>query len=273
MSWVITGSQKNKGLLDGVIGAAAAYSLRDLTFLRGGPVVRVRRSSDNAENDFTATQVSDGTLTAWVGAGNNGFVRTWYDQSGNGVHASQATTSLQPKVVDASTGLITVGSKAALSIATGNTLTFSTSNFAGTFLDITAVASVSSYSSSGAMLLGSQTSSSTYWQFGPNTTFYVQGSSAPGGTGVNIANSSRRLLNLHSSSTAEFARYNGIQYTRSTPISAIPSGLRFYTLFTYPSGEGWNWIGTAQEVLIYPSIQTANRSAIEANINTYYSIY
>jgi hypothetical protein len=75
MSWVITGSQKNKGLLDEFTGSAAAYSLRNLTFLRGGPVVRVRRSSDNAESDFTATQVSDGTLTAFCGAG-NGFVRT-----------------------------------------------------------------------------------------------------------------------------------------------------------------------------------------------------
>ena len=99
MSWIITGSQKNKGLLDEFSGAVAAYSLRDLTFLRGGPVVRVRRDNDNAEQNFTATEVSDGTLAAWVGAGNNGFVRTWYDQSGNGNDAGQSNTSLQPRIV------------------------------------------------------------------------------------------------------------------------------------------------------------------------------
>jgi hypothetical protein len=101
MSWVITGSQKNKGLIDEFTGAAAAYSLRDLTFLRGGPVVRVRRSSDNAESDFTATQVSDGTLATFCGAG-NGFVRTWYDQSGNGNHAINSTNTVgsrQPQIV------------------------------------------------------------------------------------------------------------------------------------------------------------------------------
>jgi len=99
MSWIITGEQKNKGLLDEFTGAAAAYSLRDLTFLRGSPVVRVRRDNDNAEADFTATQVSDGSLAAWVGAGNDGFVRTWYDQSGNNRNAGQGTNDRQPKLV------------------------------------------------------------------------------------------------------------------------------------------------------------------------------
>jgi hypothetical protein len=259
-------------LLDLYPNAAAAYSLRQL---RTGvtSVVRVRRDSDNAEQDFTATEVSDGTLAVWLGAGNNGFVQTWYDQSGNGIHAVQATTNLQPKIVDASAGLFTVGSKPALSISSGNTLTFTTSNFANTFLDITSVASISSYSTFGAMLLASQTTANTYWQFGPGATFFAQGSPGAGATGVSIADSTRRLLNLHTTSTAEFARYNGVQYTRSITISAIPSGSRSYTLFTYAPGPNWNWRGTAQEVVIYPSIQTSNRSGIESNINAHYAIY
>ena len=47
--------------------AAAAYSLRSLT--SGDPkVVRVRRSSDNAESDFTASGVSSGALVDFVNA-------------------------------------------------------------------------------------------------------------------------------------------------------------------------------------------------------------
>jgi len=47
--------------------AAAAYSLRSLT--GGDPtVVRVRRGSDNHEQDFTASQVSAGALTSFVNA-------------------------------------------------------------------------------------------------------------------------------------------------------------------------------------------------------------
>jgi hypothetical protein len=46
-------------------GASAAYSLRALNG-NGDSVVRVRRASDNDEEDFTALQVSSGELTNWV---------------------------------------------------------------------------------------------------------------------------------------------------------------------------------------------------------------
>jgi len=45
---------------------AAAYSLRNLSTTYTGNVVDVRRSSDDAEESFTAEEVSDGTLEAWV---------------------------------------------------------------------------------------------------------------------------------------------------------------------------------------------------------------
>jgi len=94
------------GLLDQYTGAAAAYSLRRLS-VNTTNVVRVRRSSDNAEADFTADEITDGTLLAWVGntASDNGFVTTWYDQSGNSNDATQGTAANQPKIVDAG-GLI-----------------------------------------------------------------------------------------------------------------------------------------------------------------------
>ena len=53
------------GLLDQYTGAAAGYSLRRLS-VNTTNVVRVRRSSDNAEADFTADEITDGTLLAWV---------------------------------------------------------------------------------------------------------------------------------------------------------------------------------------------------------------
>ncbi len=59
---------------------AAAYSLRSFDADADPNVVNVRRSSDGATSDFTASEVSDGTLTDWVGAGNDGHVTTWYDQ-------------------------------------------------------------------------------------------------------------------------------------------------------------------------------------------------
>ena len=79
--------------------ASLAYSLRDIGAL-GGAVVRVRRDNDNSEQDFSALEVSNGTLEAFVGSGNNGFVRTWYSQTSGGVDAFNVNTSSQPKLVD-----------------------------------------------------------------------------------------------------------------------------------------------------------------------------
>lgn len=54
-------------LLDKYPGAAAAYSLRELsTEWAGQAVVRVRRESDDSEVDFTAAEITDGTLINWV---------------------------------------------------------------------------------------------------------------------------------------------------------------------------------------------------------------
>jgi len=95
--------RKTPGLLDLVPGAAAAYSLRSLSNSYADPVVTVRRSSDDAEENFTAAEVADGTLAAFCGAG-DGFVKQWWDQSGNARHASQTTAGYQPKIV--SSGIV-----------------------------------------------------------------------------------------------------------------------------------------------------------------------
>ena len=96
-------------------GAAAAYSLRDIGAMNGR-VVRVRRSSDNQEEDFSANQVAIGLLETFVGSGNDGFVTKWYDQSGNNRPLIQATTSEQPSIVE--NGVFLDGVKA--DVATSN---------------------------------------------------------------------------------------------------------------------------------------------------------
>jgi hypothetical protein len=66
--------------------------------------IRVRRSSDNVEQDigFDGDDLDATALAAFVGTG-DGFVRTIYDQTGNGYHAQQATSSKQAKVVNGGT--------------------------------------------------------------------------------------------------------------------------------------------------------------------------
>jgi hypothetical protein len=81
------------------------YGLRKLHSAYAGKAVTVRRSSDNTTTDIGFTQSGDldtVALLAFVGA-NSGFISKWYDQSGNGFHAVQATTGNQPRIVNAGT--------------------------------------------------------------------------------------------------------------------------------------------------------------------------
>ena len=88
--------------ISSIAAPTAAYSLRSIT--GGDPkVVRVRRSSDNSEQDFTVSEINSGALVSFVGSGNDGFVETWYDQSGNGNNLTQSTDGKQPTIVTSGT--------------------------------------------------------------------------------------------------------------------------------------------------------------------------
>lgn len=85
-------------LLDEFSGAAAGYSLQRIS-KSATNVIRARREADNAEQDFTAEEIFAGDLGTWASS-TNAYVTTWYDQSGNGQHATQTTSTQQPKVID-----------------------------------------------------------------------------------------------------------------------------------------------------------------------------
>ena len=69
-------------LLDIYPSSAVAYSLRQLLY-NTTDVVRVRRSSDNAEADFNPTEITDGTLTSFVGSENLFFPSETFTGWGN----------------------------------------------------------------------------------------------------------------------------------------------------------------------------------------------
>ncbi len=99
------------GVLDEVTGAVAAYSLRRLTVSFLGSALRVRRSGDDAEQDigFDGRGDLDTAALELFCAATDGFVTTWYDQSGNENDATQSTASDQPQIVSAGTTIISGG--------------------------------------------------------------------------------------------------------------------------------------------------------------------
>ena len=285
MSWVITGNTVNPPLLDIYTGAAAAYSLRQL---QSGsyPVVRVRRSSDNTEQDFTAPQVTDGTLTTFCGAG-NGFVRTWYDQSGNGRNATQATTGNQPQIVS-NGALLTEGSKPVLSfIAASNT--YLTANslasvYAGTNQPL----------SSFMVLKGTRTNvTEEAYAFGTagsgiaryilirrNATGQHRAVANDGATTVSLlGGTTNTATHLRSDIRPGATLSTFVNGTVLAGIDAASFSVGSVSLNEFDIGN-WNeggyttpFDGRFFELIFYPSSQSANRTAIESNINAHYAIY
>lgn len=95
---------------------SCAYALRRISSTYRGPLITVRRSSDNVQRDIYyrpdgSLDITD--LLAFVGAG-NGFVTTWYDQTPRRTNLTQVTATLQPTIVSAGALLLRNGRPAIL---------------------------------------------------------------------------------------------------------------------------------------------------------------
>ncbi len=103
----LTKSGSSSLLLDGGLATTAnrAYSMRKLRTAYAGSAIRVRRSNDDAEANIGfdgSGNLDTAALATHVGA-NSGFIVTVFDQSENGVDATQATTSKQPRIRNSGT--------------------------------------------------------------------------------------------------------------------------------------------------------------------------
>jgi len=82
------------------VAAMHSHSRRMLSSYEG-PLIRVRRSSDNTETDIGADglgNLDESALLAFVSSG-SGYVKTVYDQSGNGRNYGQSISGNQPRIV------------------------------------------------------------------------------------------------------------------------------------------------------------------------------
>jgi hypothetical protein len=264
-------------LLDRYPGAGVAFSLRRLRFGYTGPVVKVRRSSDSAEADFTAAQVSGGDLTSWVGAGNDGFVTTWYDQSLNASHATQGTAGAQPTLV-AGGSLVVDGNGEPQIDFDGNdalvggvvngvfimmVLTFD-SNATATNALSTRVASSSGFS------FDNQSDAHFSRAFGASGSANV---TATGGTLAQVLIAFRAIdanyqvwrNGAAGGTSGTGASSSNIGYV-SQSTQALSIGKR-----TGNSG-GQDFDGKFSEIIIYPTDQTSAKTKIEADIMGHYGL-
>lgn len=280
MSWLITGTQRftPNALLDQFPGAAAAYSLRNLVGTSNPNVVRVRRSSDNTEQDFTAAQVTDGTLTTFCGAG-NGFVRTWYDQSGNSKNLEQITNASQPLIVNAGTLVTNSGkpsilySGSALNLSASNVLTL---NGLGSFSLISVTEPNQPLSINGqksaVIFLENGTWGAVFHQPATNGLRFRFGT-GQFNTDRLVSGTFANLISLtFKEASAEYAFVNGTASTLTT--AALGSIANTTSTLNVGLAESYTYYtGKVSEVIVYSSSLRLNQVQIANNINAHYSIY
>jgi hypothetical protein len=276
------------GLLDTYSGAAAAYSLRRLSSSYTGKAIRVRRASDNTELDigFVGQNLNTSALTTFC-SGTNGFVKTWYDQSGNARDATQTTAANQPQIVS-SGSVITENGKPAVqfdgvndnldanslaSVFSGNNSFFSTSSVFKCINISTIDQSVFGF--------GSSTTNTPTIFIGPtNRTPFTNVTTSSIRSDSNIEN-----RNFGTSSANQVLCFtdksfnNSNLFTNGVLNQSATATIGNVTLDLFAIGtlsrvtKVIYFNGLTQEIVIYNSDESSNRTGISDNINDFYSIY
>lgn len=266
---------------DVVTGMRQAYSFRALRSAYTGNCIRVRRSSDNTEQNFgfLNNYLDTAALLTFVGA-NSGFIVTWYDQSGNAIDATTSTTSKQPRIINAGV-FDRLGTRPAMSLADPMALFFTSTTY-GDFTWLT-VSRKSTTSGLASMFVGNSTSGATYGaedidNLGNPTLIIPSGAliyGASGGAGFNASPSGGEILYKITYYNRAGAMCNGgINGAVFTATSKNSGTFVMNQFFQYSTASGaYNYGGLFQEIIMYNSDKGSNRTTLETNINTYYTIY
>lgn len=260
-------------------GATTALSLRQLKSTTTD-VVRVRRDGDDAEQDFTATEIRDGTLVAFCNAGGgNGYTRTLYDQEGTN-NANQATSANQPQIVDTGALITTANGEPAMRWDGSST---------SMLLDCGTPLMLASTAFSMFMLVerqdGTADSQALYSQFSEAQRCWLNADSGPGYTFFHDAVSGTNpffsptvalgedVVSLIRKSTLHDYELivNGVSEATASVSDTSPEQVS-----TFIGGEtrrGANpFTGLIAEIIHYDADKTAEQSAIEADIAEHYGV-
>ena len=293
------------GLLDSYSGAAAAYSLRKMDKDYTGNAIRVRRSNDNTEQDigFLASgELDTNSLKTFVGA-NSGFITTWYSQGDStSVNFTQTTAVRQPRIVNSGT-IERINNKPSILFTTAAspmlmTVINSASKFA--FLHQTGLWSF--------VWVGAHNSLSNRrvlidnCDFATNRRGYFLVQNINGGlesyilralsgttNSTNITGNNYLKLDTlqiiyneldNENATASqrnklyFNGGNAVNNNTSTSAASAATTASFDLRICARANSGdLVWLGYVSEIIIFKGDNTANRTGIRDNINTFYGVY
>jgi hypothetical protein len=250
-------------LLDGYTADLAfAYSLAWLNPSYTGNAIRVRRESDNTEQDigFDGIDLDTSALTTFC-TGTNGFIRTFYDQSGNARNAAQTTTSLQPKVYDSVTGVLTFNGKPYIDGKTNRILPAGTFTINQPFT----LFAVARNSAVGERLIHTSTSS-LQTAAGPYISLNF-GTSLNGTTLTDFTG--QHLFSALANGSSSYIYQDGASVASGNAGSnALVNPTIFTRTTSTTSGTPYGYA-----MICYAVDKSTDRAAIDTALNNYYSIY
>jgi hypothetical protein len=266
---------QNTPLLDTYTGAAACYSLRLMRTAYTGALIRVRRSSDNTELDINANvfgELDTVSLLDFAGTG-DAFCKVWYDQSGNSNDATQTATGSQPQIVSSGAVIVENGKPAVEFDGSNDEFALLLSGLNINDLSVSTVCKSDVTTGNRMQFTLNTGSNQRYWHYmnqGNDTMWY-------GGTTQIIhgaMTTDQRLRTFIAGSTSGAARsfLNGTEASTSNSLVSGTISANEQFLGNYHTGSFY-WDGTMQEFIVWGADQYSNRTNIESNINTFYSIY
>lgn len=272
------GSAASSSILDRLsVSSSAAYSLRKLRNAYTGNAIRVRRSSDNAEADIGFTTSGDldtVALLAHCGAG-NGFVTTWYDQSGNGRNATQTTAGAQPQIVNNGVLEIANGKPAirfngSSMYLGGVSLPLSQLTLSSVLNDVTQQGAIrySIGTDTGSPESGGRGIFSSFQFSGNQSLGYIPDAGVPVvQTGFLPTIGQSYVVSLTTTATESSIRANGGN-------NGTGGRITLNQLFIGQRGDNvWYYDGYNSETIVFPSaFSTTNRQTLERNQGAYYGI-
>ena len=258
----------NSFLLDTYnVGIAAAYSVRKLSSSYTGAAIRVRESTFNTETDIgfdSNGNLDEAALTAHTSMpGMSGFIVKWYDQSGNGIDATQTVSARQMRVVNSNV-IEKIGARVAPVSVAGSTH-YAMSSAVSVTPPQTSFAVIKSSIASGTRHFMGETLAGTYRFSGDSSFLQLNAGSIINASGIPQAH---QLATGLANGASSVLRANGSQ------IATGNTGGGSYSINqVFGVSATTNFYGNMQEILIYTADKTSDFSNIETDINTYYSIY
>tara|TARA_Y100000004_G_scaffold196982_1_gene269093 strand:- start:3273 stop:4127 length:855 start_codon:yes stop_codon:yes gene_type:complete len=252
-------------------GASGAYSFRDIG-ADGGPVVNVTRSSDTQRQDFTAAEITNGTLEAFVGAGNNGTIKLWYDQSGNGLHLNgPSLVSKEPTLVSNGT-LVTDNGKPALSCNVNEYFTL-----LGTGTTVVAkafylVLNVTSAESEVARdIMGMRSGSTNFMRFRNDDKEQVKWNGE--GHIFDLTAEDQQIIVSVDIDSSNLLRYFEDGQQSGTTKSGSTGNFQMQRFLMRATNASENFKGKVSEAIFFDSDKTAERTEITNLINAHYGVF